>query len=139
VLTRATPANVATAFARAAASMGFATVYVAFVSRYRADMAVRDDVQRVSWALTKLRAGYIRRLEALGGALTICSGEAARQIAEFVDRIADLTTAERDALFGETFGQSAIAGTQPLAQRLARRRTSGAEARMALDERTSSM
>lgn len=96
-------------------------------------MAARDDVQRVAAALARPRTGYLKRVKADGTAIAARSGEAARQLGVFADRIADLTIAELRELHQETFGEGALENTGALAIRLARHRTDAADARLALD------
>lgn len=96
-------------------------------------MAARDDVQRVAAALARPRTGYLKRVKADGTAIAARSGEVARQLGVFADRIADLTIAELRELHQETFGEGALENTGALAIRLARHRTDAADARLALD------
>ena len=100
---------------------------------YRHGMAARDDVQHVAAALARPRAGYLKRLETARVAMTARSGDAASQLAVFVDRIGDLTTEELRELYNETFGRGALQGTEAMALRLLRRSASCQQARAALD------
>jgi nitrate reductase assembly molybdenum cofactor insertion protein NarJ len=96
-------------------------------------MAVRDDVQRVAAALTRPGAGYVQRIRADATVIAARSGEAARHLGLFVERVADLTTDELRELYDETFGHGPLDDVGPLASRLASHRTGTAEARVALD------
>jgi nitrate reductase assembly molybdenum cofactor insertion protein NarJ len=101
---------------------------------YPREMASPDDVQRLAAALKRPRAGYVKRLNTVQIGLTSKSGEAARQLGLFVDRIGDLSLDELGELYVETFERSDLSGTTPLVTRLARSPVSGEEARMALRE-----
>lgn len=97
-------------------------------------MASPDDVQRVAAALKRPRAGYVKRLNTLRIGLISKSGEAARQVGLFIDRIGDLSLEELGELYAETFERSELAGIAPLVSRLARSPASCEEARLALRE-----
>jgi len=97
-------------------------------------MAARDDVQRVAATLARPRAGYLRRVRAHAAALATRSGEAARQLGLFADRIGDLGTAELQELHDETFGpHGGVADAASVGVQLSRHHASAAEARLALD------
>ena len=96
-------------------------------------MAARDDVQRVAAALKRPRPGYLRGLHADAAVVSAHSGEAARQLGVFADRVGELGTAELQELHDETFGRGPAASAAPLADRLARHRARPADARAALD------
>jgi len=96
-------------------------------------MTARDDIQRVAMALTRPRAGHLDRLERARHAMAAKSGEVARQLGVFVDRVEDLTIDELRELYDETFRDTALADVQPLAARLARAPATGAEARTAVN------
>jgi nitrate reductase assembly molybdenum cofactor insertion protein NarJ len=80
-------------------------------------MAARDDVQRVAAALERPRAGYLAAIERARAAMIPRSGEAARQLGVFVDRVGDLGGDELRELYDETFDDAAAiaAVTQQLA------------------------
>ncbi len=101
---------------------------------YPQEMASPDDVPRLAAALRRPRAGYVKRLSTLQIGLTSKSGEAARQLGLFIDRIGDLSLDELGELYVETFERSDLSGTAPLVTRLARSPVSAEEARMALRE-----
>ena len=61
------------------------------------------------------------------------SGEVARQLDVFVDRVGDLTTEELRELYDETFREPALADVHVLAARLARGPATVAEARAAVN------
>jgi hypothetical protein len=92
-------------------------------------MTARDDIQRVAAALARPRAGHIERLERARSAMAAESGEVARQLDVFVDRVGDLTTEELRELYEETFREPALADVHVLAARLARDPATVAEAR----------
>ena len=102
-------------------------------SGYRHSMAARDDVQRVAAALERPCAGYMERLQRARMAMTMRSGEVARQLSVFADRIGDLTLDELRELHDETFQHAALASVEPLAVQLVRRPTSCADARAAVN------
>ena len=77
------------------------------VSRYRAHMTSRDDVQRVAAALERPRAGYVAAIERARKAMAGRSGEASRQLGVFIDRVGDLTGDELRELYDETFDAGA--------------------------------
>jgi len=104
--------------------------------QYRRDMAARDDVQRVASTLTRPREGYVKRVQAARVGMTSRSGEAARQMGVFIDRISELRTDELCELYDETFGQSVLEKAQALIARLVQRHTGGSEARVALEALT---
>ena len=88
-------------------------------------MTARDDIQRVAAALARPRAGHVERLERARSAMAAESGEVARQLDVFVDRVGDLTT--------EAFREPALADVHVLAARLARGPATVAEARAAVN------
>jgi nitrate reductase assembly molybdenum cofactor insertion protein NarJ len=96
-------------------------------------MTARDDIQRVAAALARPRAGHIERLEQARSAMAAESGEVARQLDVFVDRVGDLTTEELRELYDETFQEPALADVHVLAARLARDPATVAEARAAVN------
>jgi len=96
-------------------------------------MTARDDIQRVASALTRPRAGHVERLERARSAMAAGSGEVARQLGVFVDRVGDLTTEEFRELYDETFQEPALADVQALAVRLARGPATLADARAAVN------
>jgi nitrate reductase assembly molybdenum cofactor insertion protein NarJ len=96
-------------------------------------MAARDDVQRAAAALEKPQNDYMTRLETIRRALVAGSGEAARQLEVFSDRIGDLTIEELRELYDETFQRDTLAAIGPLISRFIRRPSSRADARVALD------
>lgn len=100
---------------------------------YPAVVGAQDDVQRVAAVLGRPRDGYLKRLKANASVIAPRSGEAARQLGLFVDRVADLSTAELQELHDETFGRAGAGDAPAMASRLARHRTSATEARVALD------
>src|SRR5690606_31573913 len=61
------------------------------------------------------------------------SGEAARQLAVFADRVGDLATSELQELHDETFGCGRAEGAAHEAMRLARQRVGPGEVRTSLD------
>jgi nitrate reductase assembly molybdenum cofactor insertion protein NarJ len=95
-------------------------------------MAARDDVQRLAAALERPREGYLARLETTRTTLPPACGDAARQLVVFIDRIADLTTEQLGELYDETFRRDPATTIEPLATRLARRRTRPEDAPAAL-------
>jgi nitrate reductase assembly molybdenum cofactor insertion protein NarJ len=100
--------------------------------RYRGSMPARDDVQRIAAVLARPHAGYLTRVKAHATAIAPRSGEAARQLGLFADRVGELSTAELQELYDETFARGGV-DAAPLALRMARHRTSPEEARVALD------
>jgi nitrate reductase assembly molybdenum cofactor insertion protein NarJ len=101
--------------------------------RYGRRMSAPDDIQRVATALTRPRAGHVDRLERARQGMAAGSGEVARQLGIFLDRVADLTTDELRELYDETFRETAVSDVSSLASRLVHVRTSEADARVALD------
>jgi nitrate reductase assembly molybdenum cofactor insertion protein NarJ len=96
-------------------------------------MAARDDVQRVAALLRRPGAGYVKRVRAHAAALALGSGEAARQLGLFADRVGDLATPELQELHDETFGRGRAHGAAREAIRLARHRTGPGDVRASLD------
>lgn len=83
-------------------------------------------MQRVAAALERPRAGYVAAIEAARRQIGDRSGEAARQLGLFVDRIGDLTRDELRELHDETFAgrtpAATLAALAPLLDRLERDR-----------------
>ena len=102
-------------------------------SGYRGDMPARDDVQRVAAVLVRPHAGYLKRVRANAAAIAPRAGEAARQLGLFADRVGELSTAELQELYDETFARGGGVDAAPVALRMARHRTDPEEARVALD------
>lgn len=95
-------------------------------------MTASDDVQRLAAVLA--RPGAARVAAARNAqAAPLGSGEAARQLGLFFDRIADLTAEERRELHDETFASGALAAVPRIAQQLARGHVSAEAARTSLD------
>jgi nitrate reductase assembly molybdenum cofactor insertion protein NarJ len=90
-------------------------------------------VQRVAAALGRPGAGYLKRVRAHASAVAPHSGEAARQLGLFADRVSDLATAELQELHDETFGAGRAEGAAREAMRLARQRISPSGVPGALD------
>ena len=100
---------------------------------YPAAMAAPDDVQRVAVALGRPGARYLSRTKRHATAVASGSGEAARQLGLFADRVADLSTAELQELHDETFGPGRAEHAAWVARALRRDRASAEDARAALD------
>jgi nitrate reductase assembly molybdenum cofactor insertion protein NarJ len=100
---------------------------------YGGAMAARDDVQRVAATLRRPGVGYVKRVRAHAAAVAVQSGEAARQLALFAERVADLTTPELQELHDETFGRGRAHGAAREALRLARHRSNPGDVRASLD------
>lgn len=96
-----------------------------------ANMAVRDEIQRVAAVLERPRTGYVKRLEQAQRAATARSGEASLQLGVFADRIAELTLEELGELYDETF-RAEQPGIEPVVRRLVRQHTGHLEAATAL-------
>jgi nitrate reductase assembly molybdenum cofactor insertion protein NarJ len=92
-----------------------------------------DDIQRVAAVLERPRSGYRRRLEGTPRALATRSGEAARQLAVFAERVEALSIEELRELYDETFRGADLSGVGALASALVRRPADRAGARAALD------
>ena len=99
---------------------------------YRHHVPARDDIQRVAAALDKPRKAYMKQLETLRTELVARSGEAARQLYLFADRVGELTLEEIRELYDATFLPETLTDIGPLSSRLSGRSTSGADARAAL-------
>jgi hypothetical protein len=112
-----------------------AVICIDQMSAYRRVMTARDDIQRLAAMLERPGDDHLARIEGaqhtIAGALG--SGESARQLGVFAERIADLTTDELGELHDETFTTAALAEVPRLASRLASRRTTCAEARASLN------
>ena len=100
---------------------------------YRHTMAGPDDIQRVAATLERPEADYWERLELARAATMARSGEAARQLGVFAERIRDLTIDELPELYDETFRRGSLTGIEPLTRRLARRSADSADARTAVN------
>jgi nitrate reductase assembly molybdenum cofactor insertion protein NarJ len=98
-----------------------------------AEMAVLDDIQRVAAILERPRAGYLQRLGRTPPAIAPRSGEAARQLGVFAERIEALSIDELRELHDETFRSAELGTLAALASTLARRPPDRAEARAAID------
>lgn len=96
-------------------------------------MTARDDIQRVAAALTRPRSGHVERLERARHEMAAESGEVARQLGVFVDRVADLTLDELRELHDETFREQAMTGVQSVAAQLAHHSVSAEDARAAVN------
>ena len=96
-------------------------------------MLARDDIQAVAAALKRPRAGYVEQIVRARMAAAGRSGEAARQLEVFVDRIGDLTIDEIRELHDETFRRGSLTEIGPVAVCLVRRPASAADARAALN------
>jgi nitrate reductase assembly molybdenum cofactor insertion protein NarJ len=99
-------------------------------------MAARDEIQHVAAALERPRPGYFLRFEHARTAVAARSGEAARQLGVFVERIADLTLDELRELHDETFGPAAMSRVLAVALALVRHPATCGDARLALNALT---
>lgn len=100
---------------------------------YRRRMAARDDIQRLAAVLKRPGASHVAPLCDAQRAIAKGSGEAARQLGVFIDRVAELTSDELRELHDETFGEAPLRAVPAAAERLARGRASEADARASLD------
>jgi nitrate reductase assembly molybdenum cofactor insertion protein NarJ len=84
-------------------------------------MNAADEVQSVAAALERPGTDYRERLERAARAVTMArSGEAARQLGVFAERVRDLTVDELLELYDETFGRPTARDFQAIVRRLMR-------------------
>ena len=100
---------------------------------YRRGMTARDDVRRLAAVLRRPGTSDVASLRNAQQAMTKASGEAARQLGVFVERVADLTADELRELHDETFATGRLAGVLPVVERLIRGSGSSAERDAGLD------
>jgi nitrate reductase assembly molybdenum cofactor insertion protein NarJ len=100
---------------------------------YGQDMTARDDVQRLAAVLRRPGRAHVAPLRNAQQAMTHGSGEAARQLGVFIERVAELTTEELRELHDETFSTASLAAVPRVADRLARETASHIDCRATLD------
>ena len=89
-------------------------------------MIAADEVQSVAATLERPGADYGERLERARAVTMTRSGEAARQLGVFAERVRDLTLDELLELYDETFGRPTARDVQAIVRRLMRS-SAGAE------------
>jgi nitrate reductase assembly molybdenum cofactor insertion protein NarJ len=71
---------------------------------------IDEDVRRVATALQRPDGDYLDAIERVRSAIAARSGEGARQLGVFVDRVRDLSLEELDELHDETFRGALVEG-----------------------------
>jgi nitrate reductase assembly molybdenum cofactor insertion protein NarJ len=87
---------------------------------YCRTMNAADEVQSVAATLERPGADYRERLERARAVTMARSGEAARQLGVFAERVRDLTLDELLELYDETFGRPTARDVQAIVRRLMR-------------------
>jgi nitrate reductase assembly molybdenum cofactor insertion protein NarJ len=87
---------------------------------YCRSMIAADEVQSVAATLERPEADYGERLQRARTVTMARSGEAARQLGVFAERVHDLTLDELLELYDETFGRPTARDVQAIVRRLMR-------------------